>query len=244
MRLLSLCLFCLTLTSAHALEVSRIIEGKPIVVELFTSQGCNSCPPADALLGALSKQRNVIALSQHVDYWDYLGWRDPFSSHLATMRQKLYAARWNTTRIYTPQMVVAGQQEVLGSHKRRVSQSLREVTPPKNNMSVTIKGSLAHFTLEENPSFKNSDAILWVAELDEKKTSHITRGENSGKNLTYHHVVRDFYPVGKWDGSASIHTIDLQKLWMKGRDGIAVILQEKPDFTGPIRAAAALFLTD
>lgn len=242
--LLTLLCFAFLCQDGLTLEVARVIEGRPLVVELFTSQGCSSCPPADELLTQISQKRDVIALSQHVDYWNYIGWKDPFSSKQTSDRQRLYALRMGRRGVYTPQMIMGGNLQELGNSPRKVSNALNLALRPTHEMKVTFKGDKAYFQLEKSEQNFDRPLTLWVAELNYRRVTKIGRGENGGKSLTYSHIVREFYPVAQWNGESTEHSINLQELWDKDRDGIAVIVQEGKDFTGPIRAAAALFITD
>ena len=241
-RFLSLCLILILPTSGHAWEVSRIIDGKPIVVELFTSQGCSSCPPADHLLSRLSTRRNILALSQHVDYWNYIGWSDPYSSEATSNRQRSYAAHMGMNRIYTPQAVVAGVIEGIGSSPVTMRKAIAQAPRPITAMTISIDKDQAHFHIAASEDASPNPSVVWVAELNAKRTDSITRGENDGKSLTHSHVVRDFYAIAQWNGEETRYVIDLPQLWKQGRDGVAVIVQEGDNATGVIDAAAALFI--
>jgi hypothetical protein len=192
------------------------------VVELFTSQGCSSCPPADALLGELARRGTVVALAYHVDYWDHLGWKDPFASAAATERQRLYAHRLGLSGIYTPQMVVDGVTDVVGSDRRAVLAALAGQRQGPE-LRLTLGNGMLEVTL---PAQKTATAaeIVVVAYSQEAKTT-VARGENAGRSLTEYSIVRDVYQLGIWRGEAASYSFDLSKV---GGDatGLAVLVQE------------------
>ncbi len=178
---------------------------QPIVVELFTSQGCSSCPPADKLLGELSGQKNIIPLSMNVDYWDYLGWRDTLGSPEHTKRQKQYAANRGTQQVYTPQMVINGHIDVVGSRRSQVINKLKQATAKTARvpMAISQKGDEIIINVGENKDIPSSQkATVWVLMTSQEVFVPIKRGENSGKKITYHNVVRQMIPVGMWEGKA------------------------------------------
>jgi hypothetical protein len=212
----------------------------PVVVELYTSQGCNSCPPADRYLGELAGQPGIVALSFHVDYWNYLGWRDPFSSPKFTYRQKEYAMSFRRSGVYTPQMVIQGRSEEVGSDRRSVARAIAEARKLKLPATVALDalgGNRIRATITAPADAKGAD--IWLALFDRKQTTAILRGENEGKTLTYHHVVRDWRKLGSVDRE----TIELQ-LTVTGekgekRDGAAVLLQRP--HAGAILGAAIIY---
>ena len=189
-------------TSAGAQAPTRSVN--PVVVELFTSQGCSSCPPADALLSELSRTRpDVLALAFHVTYWDRLGWKDPYSLPLATERQRRYAELWRAGSIYTPQLVAGGQYQAIGSDRPDV---LAAVVAAANGPAVPL-----HLT-RDGPGLKldagaghGAGALLLVG-FDPSHTTRVGRGENGGRTLTDINVVRSLVPAGSWHGEAiSLH---------------------------------------
>ncbi len=178
---------------------------QPIVVELFTSQGCSSCPPADKLLGELAGQKNIIPLSMNVDYWDYLGWRDTLGSPEHTKRQKQYAANRGTRQVYTPQMVINGHLNVVGSRRDQVMRTLKQATAKTERvpMEISTKGDEVIINVGENKNIPTPQkATVWVLMTSQEVFVPIKRGENSGKKITYHNVVRQIIPVGMWEGKA------------------------------------------
>jgi len=182
----------------------------PVLVELFTSEGCSSCPPADALLEKLDRSQPIsgaqlIVLSEHVDYWDDIGWKDPYSSHEYSERQSAYAAQFGRGGIYTPQMVVDGHYELVGSDER---QAIRAVENAVKLEKIQVMLSVFHVEepnklgvrVETGPlpsSFAAKSANVFLAVADESDESHVIRGENAGRTLKHVAVLRDLVPVGK-----------------------------------------------
>lgn len=163
----------------------------PVLVELFTSQGCSSCPPAEALLGKLaaaghSDGRPVIALAFHVDYWNDLGWADPFSAPQWTQRQQQYARALGDDRVYTPELVVAGQAGMVGSQAGRISQAIK-TAPVQKAIAATGTWSADRLVVEAPPV---PGAEIWVAVWEDAAKTKVTRGENSGESLLGDRVVR------------------------------------------------------
>jgi hypothetical protein len=205
----------------------------PWAVELFTSQGCSSCPPADRLLGALARRADIVALSYHVDYWDYIGWKDRFSSAATTQRQRAYARNLKQRYVYTPEMVVDGiahdpavtNAAVEAMLDKARARSPRRATPdlacaPGNPLTIR----LAAFKLENGPA----DIVLAV--YDRRHSTPVHSGENDGRTLDNFNVVRRFETVSRWDGSAAQWTVPTDRF---GPDqGIAVLVQSTEQ--GPI----------
>jgi hypothetical protein len=161
-----------------------------VVVELFTSQGCSSCPPADALLAVLDKDPNVIVLSEHVDYWNHLGWRDPFSSSAHSARQQQYARRFGQDGPYTPQMVVDGQVQFVGSDARRARVAIAEAGALAGRARVTVRREGDAVFVEAPALLVGSKAELWVGVLRAEGGAEVARGENAGRTLRHVGIVR------------------------------------------------------
>lgn len=211
-------------------------EPAPVVVELFTSQGCNSCPPADRLLGELARHDDVLPLSFHVTYWDRLGWPDTFGLEASTRRQGGYADWLGLSTVYTPQMVIGGRIDVVGNSRGRV---LDAIDLLRNHASagpdLTIdQGRLA---IEAGD---RTGATVWLVAFDDHQDVAIERGENRGRTLRYHHVVRELTRLAHWDGRAIEVDLPLTRLSADGRDGAAILVQRLSD--GAILAAARLSL--
>lgn len=225
------------LTMASAPAAGRAQE--PLtVVELFTSQGCSSCPPADRLLGELAQMKGVLPLSQHVDYWDYLGWRDPFASPQATERQRSYARRFDLSYVYTPQMVIDGQIQTSGTNRRGILDTLGdEADRPHLEVSLRQTGARA-VTVHVGAGAVDTPADVFLVLFDRKHTTDVLRGENSGRTLSHFNVVRAFQRIGEWRGDAI--TLPVAMPAGEAGDACAVIVQMPA--TGPILGAARLEL--
>jgi hypothetical protein len=211
----------------------------PVVVELFTSQGCSSCPPADAFLGELVGEGNVLALAYHVDYWDYIGWKDPFASPEFTQRQHDYKRSLGTRMIYTPQMVVDGQIDVVGSHRAAVRSAIVQ-SAARVKFPISIDADGSGELLARLPATADAiaeDAVVWLIRFDGKHETAIKRGENSGATLTDYNVVRDMRQLGEWTGQAIDLPLGIRKDEL-GTGGCAVIVQNGP--TGPVIGAAVI----
>ena len=216
-------------------------ETQPTVVELFTSQGCSSCPPADELLGKLTKRGDVIALSFNIDYWDYLGWKDTLASPANTDRQRSYAGSLGRRNIYTPQIVVDGRYDVVGSDSDAVHLAIRRAAGERGSRArITLdrQGDKIMVKIDGKPP--EADATIWLVRFDRTHTIPIRRGENSGRSITYHNVVRDYHSLGLWRGGPMEIALSLEALMEGGRDGCAVIVQRRR--FGPIIGAAYLEL--
>ncbi len=198
----------------------------PVVVELFTSQGCNSCPPADAFLGKIAARPGVIALSYHVDYWNYLGWRDPYSSKAATKRQKAYRWAMHTSMIYTPQMVVDGRYEGVGSQRTRIERLIAKARAKVEMATVVLSrtGDMLKATVGAVSGTGHCD--IWLVFFDKSRTTKIRSGELGGKTLTYHNVVRDFRVVGMYEGKEASLTLPAKDSSGVRRWGAAVLIQK------------------
>jgi len=198
----------------------------PWAIELFTSQGCNSCPPADAFLGKLAKRPDIVALSFHVDYWDYIGWKDPFASRDTTERQRAYARVLKQRYVYTPEMVVDGIGHDTGREPGQIeallakAQSLspRRATP---ELSRTAGGPLsirlADFALQGGP------ADVTLAIYDRRSSTPVASGENQGRTLENFNIVRHLEMIGRWDGSPANWTIAAERI--QATQGVAVLVQ-------------------
>jgi hypothetical protein len=197
------------------------------VIELFTSQGCASCPPADKLLAQYADRDDVLALSFPVDYWDYLGWKDTLASHEFSERQRNYAAARGDGQVYTPQLVVDGREHLVGSNKPVIDATLaRDVADGLPvSMTLTAGPDATTLTIGDAPAGTEASGTIWLAMYDRAVTVEVGEGENGGRQLTYANVVRKLRPIAMWKGKAM--TIDLPKSEMKEADvsRCAVILQ-------------------
>ena len=172
----------------------------PVLIELFTSEGCSSCPPADRLLEALDA--SAIVLSEHVDYWDQLGWRDPFSSHANTLRQESYARHFGTEGPYTPQMVIDGGAQFVGSDARRAAGEIA-LAGKRDKVAVRLTLNGGDLGIETGVVDHPADVLLAIAE--DHQASQVTAGENRGRNLRHVAVVRSLRKVGSLKRGAAFH---------------------------------------
>ncbi len=203
-------------------------QGHVNVLELFTSQGCSSCPPADALLKTLSAQDNIIALTMPVNYWDHLGWKDTLAKDAFTKRQHQYAKARGDREIYTPQMIVNGIEHVVGSRRDAIDSAIEKTDRLLGPFSVAM--SLDHeagrIELTAGPAPEGSSyrsGKIWVACYSKSVDVAIKDGENTGRRIDYTNVVRALIPAGNWTGEATNLTVDMPS--STEFDGVAVFLQ-------------------
>lgn len=200
---------------------------RPVVVELFTSQGCSSCLPADALLGRLADRKDVLALSLPITYWDMLGWKDTLASEENTRRQKAYAEVMGHGGVYTPQMIVDGTNDVVGSRETAVEADIEARSADARSVAVTLNATPheLHVVLGGSGE-RGDDATVWLLQVLGKATVAIHAGENEGRSVTYRNIVRNVKAVGVWKGQAE--TLDLPRQDMIGEphDGVVVIVQQ------------------
>jgi len=191
-------------------------DPRPVVVELFTSQGCSSCPPADALLGELARRSDVLPLGFHISYWDSLGWKDPLSRPSSTERQKAYARRFTDGRVYTPQIVVEGVSEMVGSDRKAVLDAVHEARPAaiasvsfaEDRRSVAIGGGAG-----------KGEIVL--VRFVQRRTTHVGAGENTGRIANDFNGVETLTTLGAWDGSAQRLEIEPPA----AGEGLAILVQ-------------------
>jgi hypothetical protein len=196
-------------------------QARPVVVELFTSQGCSSCPPADAYVGKLSARSDVLALSFHVGYWDDLGWRDRFALAQSVERQSIYARNLGRSSVYTPQLVVDGRDDHVGSDGKAIARALsenRDGVP----VTVSIRDAQVLVQLGAYPNATPSDVVL-IAYL-RHAVSSVGRGENAGRTLEEFNIVRAIRTLGPWQGQAQSLTVPEASLPPDATD-VAVLVQ-------------------
>lgn len=218
------------------LSTPLIAQQRPVVVELYTSQGCSSCPPADAILSELSGHEDVIAIALHVDYWDYIGWKDEFGNPAHAQRQRAYATAGDRQSVYTPEMVINGVTDIVGSKPMKVSGAIAKhsKTPPRMALEAERIGE----TLQINGSVPTGQAgpmDVHVLRLINEKSTEITRGENRGKTIAYTHIAHDWRTVGTWDGKSPLEMVVSD---IAGDNPVVVLVQESG--AGPIVSAAQL----
>jgi hypothetical protein len=213
------------------------------VYELFTSQGCSSCPAADAIIGRLAKRDDVIALTFPVDYWDYLGWRDTLARSEFTDRQKAYAKLLGDGMVYTPQAVVSGLAHVNGSNAEGIERAIEKTAKLFRASRVTVGLTAAdgRLVIDIAPAADGvvpKEATVWLAAIARSVEVPITRGENQGRTIVYTNVVRRLMPIGTWNGTEMIVKLDRHSFMSNGADRCAVLLQQGQG--GPIVGAALL----
>ena len=213
---------------------------QPVVVELFTSQGCSSCPPADALLTELAERPGVIALSMHVDYWDYIGWKDLFASPLVTERQHGYSRHFGKRYVYTPQMVIDGRLESVGSRRDDVTGLIDRAGAVPKPLTLRFEEDNGGAVVIPAGDAPAEGATVWLAVYDAAHETDIGSGENRGRRLHYSHVVRELEEIGRWHGEEMVVRLDLAGAAARGRNGCAVIVQSGR--TGPVLGALAMAL--
>jgi hypothetical protein len=216
----------------HAQASGRV----PVLAELFTSEGCNSCPPADALLATLLEEQPidgvfVVPLSEHVTYWDHQGWKDPFGSQQFTTRQQQYGLRFNLDSIYTPQLVVDGHEEYVGSDRRAIERALRNAAKnakPELKVAVTENASAFSVSASGPGLAAEPGAELWFVVAEDHLLGDVKRGENANKMLKHSGVVRVLRSAGDAGKAGSI-TIPIDRGWKKENLHVVGFVQSKKD---------------
>ncbi len=238
--LLSVGILALVAGAGRAESSSSGAAVQPVVIELFTSQGCSSCPPADALLGELAERADVIALSLHVDYWDYIGWRDPYGSPQNTERQRAYAEELGLRYIYTPQMVIDGRYDVVGSRRDEVLASLEKAAKRRKPVAVEFVPSNGGTVVIPAGHAPDRGATIWLAIFDEGYETRVKRGENAGRTIRNANVVRRMERLGTWMGERLEIPLNLDSAAARGNFGCAVLVQQGRN--GPILGAGLMRL--
>ncbi|MBI3452303.1 MAG: DUF1223 domain-containing protein [Rhodospirillales bacterium] len=220
---------------------------RPVVIELFTSQGCSSCPPADAFLGELAGRKDVVALALHVDYWDYIGWKDPYAQRAFTERQREYARSLAQRYVYTPQMVVDGRLQGVGSDRAEINRLIaaaageRKKTAAANpEVKLVPAGDGGRDVRIEGGSFRGKAAV-WAAFYDSRHQTSVLRGENRGRNLVDYNVVRELRPLGVFDGRPATLRLEVSETASTCDAGVVVVQALAADGTpsGPIIGAVS-----
>jgi hypothetical protein len=212
------------------------------VIELFTSQGCSSCPPADRLLKSLSERPDLIALSYPVTYWDYLGWKDTLARQENTERQRNYASSRGDGQVYTPQAVVNGLEGCVGSNLDAIESAVRVTSPVVRKESVPLSvrresGKLIIETGGAPSGSRHKTGKVWVAAVQRSLTVPIIRGENAGQTVTYTNVVRQLIDAGEWQGAPASYALPLDTI---SKDGDMLVVLLQAESLGPIVAATRL----
>ena len=202
-------------------------KAQPVFAELFTSQGCSSCPEADRLWSQLQKRDDVVALSFSIDYWDYIGWKDTLARHENTLRQQAYAKAMPSRQVYTPQVIVDGVEDVVGNERGKLLSAIdARIAVSKGKrlpVSLSQSGNAVHVRVGGAQGF--SLATVWIAHTTSVKSVKITRGENIGRTMTYTNVVRDFSSAAAWNGQELSFQVPARADQNSDSDGIAVWVQ-------------------
>jgi len=209
------------------------------VLELFTSQGCSSCPKADAMLQEMSKRDDVVALAYHVDYWDYIGWEDTFGTKENSELQRDYAESWGSSRIFTPQLIVNGKGGMVGSKRDAINSALGGASLP---VAVTLSeaaGDTLEVSIPAHEGYRKS--MIWLVTYLDRADVAIERGENKGKQIAYTQIVTGRQVLGMWDPAAGATlTLPLSEVLTGNANGAAILVQEeRSGLPGPILGAAA-----
>ena len=211
------------------------------VVELYTSQGCSSCPAADALLARLAQRDDIIAISLSVDYWDYLGWKDTLAQAKFGERQRAYAKILGDGMVYTPQAVVNGLAHVNGSDETKIDRALDKTAKAVSQVPVRMSTAGDKLVVEVSAApagVAAKEATIWLAVMSKSVEVPITRGENRGKTVTYANVVRELIPIGLWNGKATTVRLERHSFMHNGVERCAVLVQQ--GYAGPIVGAALM----
>ena len=226
------CAAAVVLASAVS-SVTALAEPRA-VIELFTSQGCSSCPAADKVLAEFANDPTVIALSLSIDYWDYLGWKDTLALSGHAKRQKAYALVRHDREVYTPQMVVNGMTHVLGSDKAAVERAIASTHSAAGALSVPVSLAVTDGKLSVKlPAGNPERAEVWLCPVSKSVPVTIARGENNGRTVTYHNVVRRWVKLGEWNGKAEAWNVPLTDFVNRDDIDRAAVLVQRGAATSP-----------
>jgi hypothetical protein len=229
------------LAAMTAVPSSQAFAGGKAVIELFTSQGCNSCPPADRLLGELSKEPNLIPLTLAVDYWDYLGWKDTLALHAHTKRQRSYAKVRGDMNVYTPQAIVNGVKYAVGSDARAISAALRNHPSSEPEIPLSVRREGENVSIEVGAG--QGTATVWMLSVASRIEVKIAKGENKGETIAYFNVVRAWRNLGAYSGAPIRTSVPVAELKQNGSDAVVVLVQNGAEHSpGTIRNAEMLAL--
>jgi hypothetical protein len=214
---------------ASALLASAAVRAEPrAVIELFTSQGCSSCPAADKLAGDLARDPSLVVMSLPIDYWDYLGWKDTLALPGHTKRQRAYSKSRGDREVYTPQVVVNGTVHVLGSDKEAIDNAIAQTRNQQGTLSLAVSVSVSGEQISVSvPAGTGADTKgeIWLCPISKDVPVAVGKGENSGHTITYHNVVRKWVRLGEWTGVARTFTVPLRDVTGVGADTVAVVVQ-------------------
>lgn len=230
---------------ARAQDTPRPTVAAPVikaVLELYTSQGCSSCPAADALLKSYTERSDIVALTMPVDYWDYLGWKDTFANPKYSARQRQYAKKRGDGRIYTPQIVVNGLHHAVGNSQRDIDHAIAEDAAhfAKGRIPIGLRLEQGRLIIEAGVGQGGDvkEATIWLAMVMREAEVTVRGGENRGKVLKYYNVVRELTPIGMWTGKPITIRLERDTVKQSDTDRCAVIIQSGK--AGPVLGAALL----
>jgi hypothetical protein len=209
---------------------------RPVLIELFTSQGCSSCPPADKLAAELAADDHNIVVSFNVDYWDYLGWRDTLAKPDYTQRQYDYAKSRGDGSVYTPQMVINGAEHLVGSHRNEVTAKVRAQQAAVMPIDISLSLSTKDITVRIPEGQAREESTLWLMAVEPRVQQKIERGENAGESITYVNVVRNLVPAAMWKGKAYEGSWMRSAVMPKGCTSLIAVLQQEN--VGPVLGLA------
>ncbi|MCR8825701.1 DUF1223 domain-containing protein [Pseudosulfitobacter koreensis] len=222
------------MTAALLSVASPGAADQPVVVELFTSQGCSSCPPADKIFAELAHRDDVIALALHVDYWDYIGWKDEFAVPAYAERQRGYAIAADRRSVYTPQMVVNGLTDIVGARPMQLSEAIAQHAALPSLVALDVARDGDALKISARNQGATGGMVVQLVRYEPKRETKITRGENAGLTLEYANIAHDWQVLGTWDGKS-----DLEMTAHVTGDAPVVVLIQK-EAHGAILAAEAL----
>jgi len=216
----------------------EVRDNPTAVVELFTSQGCSACLPADEYLAEIARRDHVVALAYHVDYWDYIGWKDTFGDPVFSNFQRSYAQSWRKSRVYTPQLVINGSWDMVGSHRSDIEDAISSAVLP---IQVRLRYEEGMLEVEAGPNPSLPELTIWLVTFMGRAEVDITAGENAGKTISYARVVTGRQVLGMWDPVKGVQIkLPLDDVLKEGSDGVAIIFQrQKNGLPGPIYGAAS-----
>ncbi len=222
------------IAAAFAALSTPVWADNPVVVELFTSQGCSSCPPADKLFHELADREDVIALSLHVDYWDYIGWKDEFADPRNAERQRGYAAVAGRRSIYTPQMVVNGTTDIVGTRPMQLSKAISDHAAKASQLDMTLTRDADDVLISAQANGVSGPLIVQMLRYAPIRKAKITRGENAGHTLEYANVSEGWLILGEWNGATPL------EMRAKAEGDLPIVVLVQQGLHGPIVGAARL----
>jgi hypothetical protein len=213
------------------------------VIELFTSQGCSSCPPADKIIGELAKDPSIIAMSMPIDYWDYLGWKDTLADSRFSARQKAYSKMRGDREVYTPQAIINGSAHVIGSDRESIEEAIAATRKEGGVMTIPVtmtqSGKQLNVSVAASAKGPGVHGEVWICSISKAVPISIGRGENRGRELTYYNVVRNLVKLGDWNGISGNWTVPIDQFAHEGVDAAVVYVQDgSGDKPGPMLGAA------